>query len=354
MCRIMAFTNFSKIKHENLKSRSEFIGNKLLKTEKDGFGYSMFGEKGIFGERTVMDYFNSHILNKIKPIKDNFVYQDEQNSFGEVSKVTGGAIFHGRVCTNKRGLKNAHPINKHGWSLIHNGVVSHTGEKYEMITDNDSEHVLENFVQGGISQVAQNLTGYYAFAAFDPDGNLHIARDSIANLYVATIPRLESLVFATTRDLIEDFCDKFFYEHSPIQQFTHDTYLIFDKTGKKIHQEDFESRGFTTYEADWSEYSLGRRLTTTDRSFSNTSSSGTTTFGERDYTGYDSSHKKFLAEVKAADETYTFYDSQTSKEIPYLEFKAMSEDDWYTIDVVRPDGTLVDYIDYDKKVSYWR
>lgn len=341
MCRIMAFTNFGKIKHDNLKSRTEFIGNMLLKTEcKDGFGYTMLGEKGQFGERTVSSYFNSHLLNKIPPLKADFVYKDEQNTFGQVSKIAGGAIFHGRVSTNKRGLRNAHPINKRGWSLIHNGVVSHYGEKYEMTTDNDSEHVLENFSTGGIKAVSENLTGYYAFAAFDPEGNLHIARDNIAMLYVATIPRLETVVFATTRDLIEDFCDRFGYDYSPIQQFTHDTYLVFDKTGKMIKKEDFDSRGFTDYEAQWSETSLGRSLDVKN-------------YFESEFSDYKTSHKLWLEEVKKADDTYTFVDAQSGKKLEFDDFKSMSEDDWYTLDIVRPDGTIVDYVDYHKKVQYW-
>ncbi len=344
MCRIMAFTNFSKIKHENLKARAELIGDLLLKTEcKDGFGYSMMGEKGIFGERTTKTYFNSHILNKIGPIKGTFVYKDDQNSFGEVSKVTGGAIFHGRVSTNKRGLRNAHPINNHGWSLIHNGVVSNLGARYEMVTDgNDSEHVLHHLVNGGIEAVAENLTGYYAFAAFDPLGNLHIARDCIANLYVATIPRLESLVFATTRDLIEDFCEKNFYDYSPLEQVTHDTYLVFDKTGKLIQQRDFDSKGFTEYERSFSHLSLGYELQGPNNYY-----------GSDDYASA-TSNKKFLEEARKVDETYTFYDAQTGHEISLLDFKSLSEDEWYTIDIVRKDGTLVDYIDYDKKQTYWK
>ncbi len=333
MCRVIMFSNFSKIKHDNLLSRVEYAGKLLTKTEKDGFGYAIQGEKGAFGERTVNDYFYSHLLSPVKPLIEKFVCTDDQETFGEVSRVRGGAIFHGRVSTNKSGLINTHPISKHGWNLIHNGVVTHKGNPYEMDTDNDSEHVLENLVEGGIEQVADNLTGYYAFGALDPEGNLHIARDYIATLYAARLPKLETFIFATTRDLIENFCDRFEYDYSPIHLMTPDTYIKFDTTGKQVAQENFESRGFTEYEASFSTLSLGRSLTNSEAD---------------ELTSYT----KYIAECKAVDSTYTFYDGRTGEEVALAAFKAMEEDHWFLVDIVRQDGTMVDYINYDDKKRY--
>lgn len=353
MCKVAIFTNFRKI--ENNKEAIEFLGNKLLKTERDGFGCSIMGSKGIYGEKFLgkNKYETVLALNK-KDVDDNLLIakypfvEKSRQVFGVPGKSQGGALFHGRISTNKGGFKNTHPINKHGWSLIHNGVVSHNGDKYEMTTDNDTEHVLENLVKGGIDAVAANLTGYYAAGAFDPAGNLHVIKDSTAWLYVAKIPDLETLMFATTEELISEFCEEFSLERSTIEKVKDNSYMIFDSNGNMTSFKNFEPRGYG--------YSESRYM---DKSLSYMSDNKPHLFREH----YDnitevenkelSDYESYRMEVdNAMDHTYEIYDWNYRK-IPLQEFEqldAKSQDECF---IVRPDGTLVTFEDYhvDKLAS---
>jgi len=184
MCKVFIMTNFAKVKKTDRAINT--IMKALAVYERDGAGYSILGEKGPFGERALN---TSDFKARFDAIENNAPFTIPMyNRFGTKTKACGGAIFHGRTSTNDKTLLNTHPINKHGWSLIHNGVVTDHGPKYQMITTNDTEHVLENLVRGGIAEVAKNLTGYYAIGALDPNGNLHVAKDSTANLFAAHLP----------------------------------------------------------------------------------------------------------------------------------------------------------------------
>lgn len=348
MCKVAIFTNFRKI--ENNKEAIEWLGNKLLKTERDGFGCSIMGSKGIYGEKFIgknSNYETILSLNK-KDLDENllitkypFVEKNRQ-VFGTPTKANGGALFHGRISTNKGGLKNTHPINKHGWSLIHNGVVSHHGAEYEMLTDNDTEHVLENLVKGGIESVAENLTGYYAAGAFDPNGNLHIIKDSTAWLYVAKIPEIESLMFATTEEIIAEFCEQFDYERSTIEKVKDNSYMIFNNKGEMTNFKTFTPRGY--------DYNESRHM---DKSLSYMSGSKPDMFKEY----YDnitevenknlSDYESYRMEVdNAMDHTYEIYDWNYRK-IRLQEFEQLdvkSQDECY---IVRPDGTMLTFEDYN-------
>lgn len=366
MCKIVLFTNFRKI--ENNAETINFIANKLLETERDGFGYSIQGKKGFYGEKYIgknVEFETSVGLNKPK---GNFYQlpfvQKTRDVFGEPSKANGGALFHGRISTNKGGLKNTHPINKNGWSLIHNGVVTNHGPEYEMQTDNDTEHVVQNLSTGGIDAVAANLTGYYAVGAFDPQGNMHIIRDDTAWLYCAKIEELETYLFATTPKLIEKICEQFAWERSTIELVKSNSYMIFNSKGELTSFKRFESRGYGYTESSFMSKSLS--YMGSDMPFKEhyeNPSEVQTGLGPSDdepehidmTNARLSDYEAYRTEVdNAMDRSYSIFD-YGGRPLKLEDFKALETALQDECTIVRPDGTLCTPEDYytDRLAENW-
>lgn len=357
MCKIILIPN--------ARNTSQFKGfdqkmASLLSDQRDGFGYAVLGEKGVYGVRTlyphafasktsVPEYVESHIFN-----------------FGEVSTINGAAMYHGRVSTNQKTLLNTHPIEREGWQLIHNGVVTNHGPKYAMNTNNDSEHVLYLLQNGGIKEVAKHLTGYYAFGAIDPEGQFHVARDGTANLFYAFSEKLNSPVFATTADLIESI-GRFIDESFNIFKMKDNQYLVFDSSGELLYREEFKSRGWDTYSSSMSGKSLGWQLSPTNKELSyenwwsnpyndtyDSEDIGTYTRDEpnedTDLTGMlDEIHPDYENEIKKIDDTYTV--KFRDEIISLSEFKSLPFDCKVYCTVFRKDGTIVQaFIDSEGEV----
>lgn len=325
MCKILLLTNTEKIK--NQKFITETIARHLINDHKDGFGYAIHGTKGIFGERSIKPNFES-----LFPVPETLkvsepIFKPMANTFGTLSKGQGGAIFHGRTSTNDHGLANAHPIIKNNWTLIHNGVVTNHGEKYEKITTNDTEDLVHYLSTTGIEGIEQNITGYYAFGAFDPQGNLHIVRDSIAQLYVAINKTLNCSIFGTTEKLITDVAQSCHWKIGPIEAVKNDIHLIYNPQGVLIHNKDIVSRGYGQSESQWANQSLGYEL-------------------DIDYKKpiiYDyESHE----EINESDlKGYTFFDWEGNP-LTYKQFMMLDEVTKQDCFVYRPDNTIVDRNDY--------
>lgn len=260
MCKILGITDTRKI--ENISKLIEVSADEL-KTQRDGFGWcGLTDDFKIFGERTNdVHSFKSALVET--PLDLPFIEggASAQNSFGELKTTSRAFIAHGRISTNNKALVNVHPIVKADHALIHNGVVSHHGAKYEMMTDNDSEHVLQNLLDGGIDSIAQNLTGYYAFMSFTPDGRMIVARDRIANLFVGKIKELDgALIYGTTEDLIKSVVRRMFWTVSPIAKLKDDVFISHDLGAASYTWSSFVSRGRDTYSSSLSQLSLGRSL----------------------------------------------------------------------------------------------
>lgn len=329
MCKMMIFTNLSKVKHIN--KLTETIAHLVGETEVDGYGYAIQGVTNTFGERTTL----SPQMFKVqidKPLFDVKWVRQHFNRFGVKEKAKGAGLFHGRTSTNMKGLINTHPIVKSDWTLVHNGVVSNQGPEYKMVTDNDTEHVLHYMSTVGISGVEKHLTGYYAFAAFDPEGRLHVVKDATASLYVAHIPKLNSLVFSTKMNHISEVCDEMDWEHSVVSEMVDNTYLIF-KDNKIVHESTIAPRGRTHYEDSFASKSLGYEL-------------------RSDKYDYTEDELSFLEEVKGhADHTYKIFDYRGS-EVSWDEFILLEDDDKLMCTIVRPDGTVCDPANYNEEKLY--
>lgn len=260
MCKIVTFTNSSKL---DVEKTTEIIGNILLKTERDGFGYAVQGKSGVFGEKCVdSDFYSRFGLKKGNPSK---AVIKKYSKFGKFSDPTGPMILHGRTSTNVSGLKNCHPMIEKDHYLIHNGVVDDHGPKFKAKTDTDSENVLHRFIEG-IDSVAKNLEGYYAFTCISPDGKLHVVRDQIADLYMAWLPEYQTYIFATTKYLIDEIAIELeaTIDGNAIDQVKPDTYMIFN--GNKVEScKHFESLGYTYKQSRHASRSLGRSLYDSER-----------------------------------------------------------------------------------------
>jgi hypothetical protein len=272
---------------------------------------------------------------------------NQNGMFSFDTQFTGGAFFHGRVSTNTKSLDNTHPINKHGWSLIHNGVVTDSGPKYDMITSNDTEHCLERLVQG-IDQVEKHITGYYALAAFSPDNNLHIVRDNIAQLYCAYIDTVDSLIFATTQDLIIETCKTMSWSYDSIQKVIDNVYLVFNQSGELLSQTTISPKGYDDYSMSKAELSLGTKWEGKWQDDNLLYLDQTGDMSELD------NEQFFLDEIaSSADHTWCFINKKTGKSIDIEKFMFLNEKsmiEHYT--VIRADGTICCPVDYYSEKLY--
>lgn len=317
MCKIVVITNSSKF---DFTDTVETIGNLLLETEPDGFGYAAVGEKGIFGEKTLDDEFQTMIQTaKFFP---SWMIRSKSESFGSYSKLSGPMILHGRISTNKSGLKNTHPMIRDNNYMIHNGVITDHGDSYKKATDNDSEDLQYRFLKG-IKQVEKHITGYYAFANIDSKNQLHVCRDRIADLYVTYSESHETYIFATTRSLIDDIAEDFEMIIGPVNKVRDDLYMIF-QGNDIIHHQSIKSRGYDDYSAGLARKSLGRNLVAVGDDFTE----------REDYERYNSFlddsddhwlNEEFYNAIQQVDDTCSIIDkdnnSLTATEFHTLPFK---------------------------------
>lgn len=244
MCQILAFTNTKKL---NLKKCLNDIGNTLLAADDDGFGFAIQGKNGVFGEKTISKKFRTRLgrINHITlPIvKANYM------QFGNPGELVGPGVFHGRSSTNEISLENTHPMQMENWNLIHNGVVDDSGPNYLKYTTNDSEDVLRRLLDGvgrdnPMEAIERYLEGYYAFTAIDPQGRLHVGRDSIAPLCIAKSAKYDTYIIGTTDSLILKVSKILDAKIGPIEEINDEVYLIFEGNNL-VHSQSFKSKGYS-------------------------------------------------------------------------------------------------------------
>lgn len=351
MCKVMIFTNGSKVK--DLKKLVNAIAPAITAKDKDGFGWSAQGSNGVFGERSIsskpqyrLDVNNLAVkLPLIKPVYE---------SIGKVSDISGGLLFHGRTSTNSKGLLNTHPIVRDGFTLIHNGVVDNEGPEYTKLTTNDTEDLVYYLANKGIKGIEANLSGYYAFGAFDPQGRLHIARDSNARLNVAWIKSIQSYVFATTIDLIESVCKKMKWRYGPIEAVTDNIYAIFEGNNLLWNQ-SIKPLGYGSRQAALMSTSLHYLDSTPETKELDVPESDQfepqvfDQFVEssEEYLHFDSMDL-FIDECDAVDISYQIFDWNGRTLQPW-EFKKLDLESKLECTLIRPDGTVLDPYDFDSK-----
>jgi predicted glutamine amidotransferase len=209
MCKLFAMTNVSDIK----------ISEKLLYTirnavckhnDKDGFGYVVNTIDGqIWGQKVVNPFkFRPLDTGKTTTQRLPIVSVTSQESFGPVShKDNVSLMAHGRMSTNTININNTHPFLNDDVALCHNGVVSDpykTVDKATLKTDCDTELLLRMWETGGVNDIQDNASGYYAVIVLDKLSQLHLIRDDRATLFIAWSDTAKSFLIATTVEIIED------------------------------------------------------------------------------------------------------------------------------------------------------
>jgi predicted glutamine amidotransferase len=327
MCKIMVFTNTEKVR--KLERLVNFVAPLITASDNDGFGWVAQGAKGPFGERSILPV-HKYRLNKLDLTVALPITKPSYNTFGKRSELTGPMVFHGRTSTNQKGLLNAHPIVKNNWYLVHNGVVSNHGPSYKMSTSNDTEHLVHYLSSSGIQGIESNLGGYYAFGAIDPNGKLHVARDSMARLVTAYVKSIDSYVFATTADLIEETCRHMEWKVGPIDLVEDNLYMVFNKNRLET-QTIITPRGSSYRENSYASKSLHYLE---DYKSEPKSSGIVNAYPEPDDDGWKTSEYRFaladyLDDIEKrldANQKLRFYD-QFDREIDRAEFESMRDDD---------------------------
>lgn len=346
MCKIITLTNISRVK--SLKKLVNKCAALVSESERDGFGYAIQTATGVYGERTLRP--ESFVRSIARPIFEAPFASPQYERFGTQEKATGAALFHGRTSTNDVSLLNTHPIQKHDWTLIHNGVVSNHGPEYIQTTSNDTEHLVEYMATTGISGIETHLTGYYAFAALAPDGTLHVVRDSTASLYVASVESIDSLIFATSEDHINQLCDEMSWKPSVVAAVVENSYIQFS-AGAIVSHTTIKPRGRTSYESSFASRSLGRSLESLDVASTFQKPETFRLDDMVEYSAADNSESLFLREIEMhGDSSYTF--RCDGRDLSFDEFMDLDDDEKLCCEVIRPDGTVCDQTNYNVERLY--
>lgn len=329
MCKLFAVTNASKLKTSELEKMTRSVA-KNMSSERDGFGVMLKKQNGELVTRRFLK--PSQATLKMPPKAYPFSKQ-RINGQGEMTQFCKAAsvAFHGRTSTNSVGLINTHPISKHGMHLIHNGVVEDHGPKYQMLTSNDTEHMVERIHDGTFEQV---ITGYYATIHYkDGDNMMRIIKDSTAMLYFVWSDQLDSFVFGTTESLITSVMKDMGFKHEPIQELQDNISLEF--LGNKVMaQRTITPKGRSAYADSKSELSLGYSIDSKAPAYRETA--------------YDSALRntltdeelEFLEEIETlADHTWTFFCGKDSFTLD--EFLDLADDEKLSCTVIRADGTIL-------------
>ena len=212
MCKLIAMNKLSckslKQASQIIRKSAEFLGS----SQKDGFGYALNSDNGVFIER----YVNPDSCKGISVLKDSRdtlpanirtqltygVDFDQKGNKPVNGGLLGSYIAHGRTATCGKSVINTHPFNgiseKGEYTIAHNGVVDWDGQVYPTHTTCDSEHILNCYLYAeGEKSFVEGLSGYAAVVGIDPNGNMFCLRDDRAPLYLTYIKELGQYIICT-------------------------------------------------------------------------------------------------------------------------------------------------------------
>jgi len=201
-----------------------------LHSDKDGFGYALNTVDGkLWGEKTVTPFQFSPLNYRQTSVTQGLPIVDiETQGFGEVSDDNRAFIAHGRLSTNVININATHPFLSDNAALIHNGVVSDPWKEAGRLTTGcDTEILLNLWERNGMDCIEENAAGYYALAILDKQGQLHIARDDRAPLYIAWSQTVESYLIATTVEILTLISDRMQWVIEMPEKIVDNLYAIF-------------------------------------------------------------------------------------------------------------------------------
>jgi len=245
MCKIFVIPHIPKDKQDAVNQLFIKLAKPMSKDDTDGLGYAFMKSNGeLVGERWLENAsafkhrVNPELNASQKKLKEkyghmiNIPLEEKYNKFGTLTtadQIVSG-FLHTRKATSGKGLKNTHPFlrpqklddegkcHNEPVALIHNGVITNAEYhkwKDKKLTECDSEVILISYLENGahwapekMQKVADDLYGYYAFAAMTLDYEnvpiMDIVRDGQAQLFIAHIPALGTEVFFTNPEIVND------------------------------------------------------------------------------------------------------------------------------------------------------
>ena len=221
MCKLLGTNNVMVRRHSQMVELSKFAAASLGATQKDGFGFALQHQKGLYLEKYLspdsckgMGIVASD-LKKIPHALKIAMKQDRDyfysGEYPETDDIKGAFISHGRTATCDKNIINTHPFQgmdkrKGKWTIAHNGVVDCIGEKLETVSSCDSEHILNCFTKlDGVNSLKHHISGYAAILGINPRGEMIAFRDNTAPLYVSIIEGFNVFTLATDPSHAEAF-----------------------------------------------------------------------------------------------------------------------------------------------------
>lgn len=230
MCKVLLIPGIKESTSEKAFKFAEKMSDEMTRNDRDGLGYAAMTKNGeLFGERWLKPF---QAWNRREVIaeedrkaiaivgKDGVVEEPEEvyNSFGNASLEnrvnTVGLIVHARLATCAKNLMNVHPFVRDNTALIHNGVIHNHEELLKKVSTCDSEVILNEYVDfdvninpQNIKEMIPNLNGYYACGVLTLNEEniptLDVFKNPQANLHCTYVNELETVVFSTSKDMIE-------------------------------------------------------------------------------------------------------------------------------------------------------
>ena len=267
MCKILAITNLNNIEVD-FKLLSA-IKTTVCLANQDGFGYTVQGGSGKWGERYTdpRDFTRQEMLHDSDKLDHDFLYPlVDYDYFGgeNYSKIGNESLIaHGRTATSQVYLQACHPFTAYdnSQSFVHNGIIRNDESdfNFDLTTQNDSELLANIFWNNGIDYVGDHVTGYYAFMNINSQGVIEVARDNKATLHMAYIKTIESYIICTKAEMISTMARLMGWEISTICAIADYTYFTvfgtdiidhktFEKKQGQFNLTKEESKAFKDYD----------------------------------------------------------------------------------------------------------
>jgi hypothetical protein len=246
MCKLFMIANTKKINRGKLTGLLHRAADIITANDKDGFGWAVQGKSGkIFGERYLgnkgIDF--PLLIPQGVPARFRKIFKGSAcEKFGTPEDSLRGALLvHARASTNEIALKNSHPHRTDAFTLIHNGVVDYTGDKYERKSTCDTEHLVHAISSGGVKEMVDKCSGWYAVGAIEHStGHFYLIKDSRTSLHGTFVKELDSLVFGTSADQLRKILDAMKWKHGKITEVEENVAMKFDTNGEALSYEEIK------------------------------------------------------------------------------------------------------------------
>jgi hypothetical protein len=239
----------------------------ITRTENDGFGFAQPASPGLWGRyREPSDFEGMDAIHTLEKRAGKgfgaFRIASTAHQRGAYRR-DRGMMIHGRTATCGISLTNTHPFRDRGWTLSHNGVISWNGEKTKDHTSAtcDSQHLLIALADHAgdeekQKEALQNISGYAAFLAFAPSGQMIVARDATASLY-AGITSKGRWIFGTTAAIVDAIADAWECKNVTPHKLDDWTWLTFPSTGADPVVTEWKHKTATAHQMGFASRSLG-------------------------------------------------------------------------------------------------